>query len=197
MSGRQFNKHISKLDFFPLTSDRWDDFTRLFGERGACGGCWCMWMRLTRSVFEQQKGELNKNAIKEFVDSGNIPGLLAYQNDEPIGWISVAPREEFSVLQRSRILKPLDDKPVWSVACFFIDKKYRNQGLSVRLLQGAIEYVKQKGGEIVEGYPVEPKKDRMPAAFAWTGLASAFLAAGFSEKERRSETRPIMRYLIN
>jgi len=197
MSGRQFNKHISNLDFFPLTSDRWDDFTQLFGERGACGGCWCMWMRLTRSVFEQQKGELNKNAIKEFVDSGNIPGLLAYQNDEPIGWISVAPREEFSVLQRSRILKPLDDKPVWSVACFFIDKKYRNQGLSVRLLHAAIEYVKQEGGEIVEGYPVEPKKDRMPAAFAWTGLASAFLAAGFSEKVRRSETRPIMRYLIN
>ena len=197
MSGRQFNKHISNLDFFPLTSDRWDDFTRLFGERGACGGCWCMWMRLTRSVFEQQKGELNKNAIKEFVDSGNIPGLLAYQNDEPIGWISVAPREEFSVLQRSRILKPIDDKPVWSVACFFIDKKYRNQGLSVRLLHAAIEYVKQKGGEIVEGYPVEPKKDRMPAAFAWTGLASAFLAAGFSEKERRSATRPIMRYVIN
>lgn len=197
MSGRQFNKHISNLDFFPLTSDRWDDFTQLFGERGACGGCWCMWMRLTRSVFEQQKGELNKNAIKEFVDSGNIPGLLAYQNDEPIGWISVAPREEFSVLQRSRILKPLDDKPVWSVACFFIDKEYRNQGLSVRLLHAAIEYVKQEGGEIVEGYPVEPRKDRMPAAFAWTGLASAFLAAGFSEKERRSETRPIMRYLIN
>ncbi len=197
MSGRQFNKHISNLDFFPLTSDRWDDFTQLFGERGACGGCWCMWMRLTRSVFEQQKGELNKNAIKEFVDSGNIPGLLAYQNDEPIGWISVAPREEFSVLQRSRILKPLDDKPVWSVACFFIDKKYRNQGLSVRLLHAAIEYVKQEGGEIVEGYPVEPRKDRMPAAFAWTGLASAFLAAGFSEKVRRSETRPIMRYLIN
>ena len=197
MSDRQFNKHISNFDFFPLTSDRWDDFTQLFGERGACGGCWCMWMRLTRSVFEQQKGELNKNAIKEFVDSGNIPGLLAYQNDEPIGWISVAPREEFTILQRSRILKPLDDKPVWSVACFFIDKKYRDQGLSVRLLQAAIEDVKQKGGEIVEGYPVEPKKDRMPAAFAWIGLASAFLAAGFSEKARRSETRPIMRYLIN
>ncbi len=197
MSGRQFNNRSSNFDFFPLTSDRWDDFTHLFGERGACGGCWCMWMRLTRSVFEQQKGELNKNAIKNIVDSGNIPGLLAYQNDEPVGWISVAPREEFSVLQRSRILKPLDDKPVWSVACFFIDKKYRDQGLSVQLLQAAIEYVRQEGGEIVEGYPVEPKKDRMPAAFAWTGLASAFLAAGFLEKARRSETRPIMRYLIN
>lgn len=187
---------LDNLMVYPLTPNRWDDFTELFGERGACGGCWCMWMRLTRSVFEKQKGELNKKAIKAIIDSDNIPGLLAYQNDNPVGWVSVAPREDFPVLQRSRILKPIDDLPVWSVACFFIDKNYRDKGMSVRLLQAAIDYVNQQGGEIVEGYPVEPKKNRMPAAFAWTGLAAAFLAAGFTEKERRSETRPIMRYFI-
>jgi len=109
----------------------------------------------------------------------------------------VAPRPTFPVLNRSRILKEIDDTPVWSVVCFFIDKGYRNKGLSVRLLQAAAEYIKQKGGAVLEGYPVEPRKGIMPAAFAWTGLASAFKKAGFLEVARRSETRPIMRFSVS
>ncbi len=185
-----------RYSFFPLTSDRWDDFTHLFGERGACGGCWCMWMRLTRSVFEQQKGELNKNAIKNIVDSGNIPGLLAYQNDEPVGWISVAPREEFSALERSRILKPVDAQSIWSIICFFVEKSHRRKGLNIALLMAAIDFAKQRGAKILEGYPVEPKKNPMPDVFAFYGLASAFKKAGLKECLRRSETRPIMRFII-
>jgi GNAT superfamily N-acetyltransferase len=86
---------------------------------------------------------------------------------------------------------------VWSIVCFFIEKKYRNKGLSVQLLRAAIEYVKGQGARVLEGYPVEPKKDKMPAAFAWTGIASAFKKVGFVEVTRRSETRPIMRFFIS
>jgi len=125
-----------------------------------------------------------------------VPGILAYIGDKAVAWCSVAPRENFPVLGRSRILKPIDEIPVWSIVCFFVDKGYRNRGMSVRLLQAAIDYVKQQGGKVLEGYPVEPKKDRMPAVFAFTGLASAFLKAGFVECLRRSETRPIMRFYI-
>jgi GNAT superfamily N-acetyltransferase len=184
---------LSALEFHPLTSSRWKDFERLFGERGACGGCWCMFWRLKRSDFDRQKGEDNRNAMKAIVGSGEVPGILAYEGDRPVGWCSVAPRTNFPVLNRSRVLKKIDDTPVWSVVCFFIDKTYRNKGLSVHFLRAAAHYVKQRGGTVLEGYPIEPKKETMPPAFAWTGLASAFKKAGFTEVARRSQTRPIMR----
>ena len=186
----------SKNSFYTVTKQNWKDFEKLFGERGACGGCWCMYWRLKRKDFEAKKGTGNKRAMKKLIDSGVIPGILAFNNSEPVGWCSVAPRDDFLVLENSRILKRIDDKPVWSVACLFIKKNYRNRGLSVQLLRAAKKYVKEQGGRILEGYPIEPKKDKMPDAFAWTGLASAFLKAGFKEQVRRSETRPVMRAFV-
>jgi GNAT superfamily N-acetyltransferase len=185
-----------KLTFHPLTPSRWQDFERLFGERGACGGCWCMWWRIKRSEFERRKGKGNKRSMRKLVDAGNVPGLLAYSGGRPVGWCSVAPREEFSVLGRSRILKPVDDTPVWSVVCFFIAKEHRGQGVSVALLRAAAEHVRNQGGKVLEGYPVEPKKTPMPTVFAFTGLAAAFRTAGFEECARRSATRPIMRLFL-
>lgn len=152
--------------------------------------CW----RLKRSQFEKQKGAGNKKALKKIVAAGEVPGLLAYAGREPVGWCSVAPREAFPVLENSRILKRVDDQPVWSASCFFVARPYRRQGLSVKLLRAAVAYAKKKGARMVEGYPVEPKKSPMPDVFAWTGLASAFRRAGFKEVLRRSPTRPIMRY---
>ena len=186
------------MRFAPLTADRWEDLEELFGERGASGGCWCMWWRLKRSEYERQKGEGNRLALMGIVDSGEIPGILAYDAElhQPAGWCSVAPREHFPVLERSRVLKRIDDKPVWSIVCVFVGKPFRRRGLMVGLLNAALEHVRESGGKIVEGYPVEPRKDQMPDVFAWTGLASSFRQVGFREQLRRSETRPIMRYEI-
>jgi len=186
----------SNVEFHPLTPRRWNDFETLFGLRGACGGCWCMWWRLKRSDFEKQKGEENRRAMKKLVLAGKIPGIIAYVADMPAGWCAVEPRENFQALANSRILKPLDDQPVWSIVCFFIEKNYRNTGLSSQLIRAAVQHVKKQGGRVVEGYPIEPKKDKMPAVFAWTGFSSAFIKAGFNEVARRSATRPIMRYFI-
>lgn len=181
------------LEFHPVTPGRWDDFETLFGERGACGGCWCMWFRLKRSEFEKQKGEDNRLAMKAIVESGEVPGILAYTGSEPVGWCSVAPREAFGVLQRSWVLKPVDDQPVWSIVCFFVAKPYRRRGLMGKLIEAAVAYAAAQGAKIVEAYPVEPKKAETPDVFAYTGLASTFRKAGFVEVARRSETRPIMR----
>jgi len=180
----------------PLTPDRWDDFATLFGENGACGGCWCMTWRVRRSEFNKNKGEGNRLAMHGLVESGEVPGIIGYLDDEPVGWCAVAPREQYPALERSRVLKRVDDLPVWSVSCFFVRKDQRNKGLTVQLLRAAVEYVRQLGGRIVEGYPVEPRTGKMPAVFAWTGIASAFIKAGFEECKRHSETRPIMRYEI-
>lgn len=185
-----------QLEFFPLTKKRWSGFETLFGERGACGGCWCMLWRLKRSEFERQKGKKNKQAMKTIVESGEIPGILAFSRGQPIAWCSVAPRDRFPALDRSRILKKIDDETVWSITCFFIEKNHREKGVSAQMIKAAMDYVKIQGGKILEAYPVEPKKNRVPAVFVWTGLASAFGKAGFVECARRSETRPMMRYYI-
>jgi GNAT superfamily N-acetyltransferase len=180
----------------PLTVERWGDFEQLFGERGACGGCWCMYWRVRRAQFERQKGNANKEAMNALVTHGEVPGLLGYLDDQAVGWCAVSPRSDLVRLETSRVLKPIDDQPVWSVSCLFVDKKHRQKGVSLALLRAAVEYVRSLGGKVVEGYPVEPVKDTVPAAFAWTGLASAFLAAGFAEVARGSPTRPIMRFVI-
>ena len=184
------------IEFQQLTATRWSGFEELFGKRGACGGCWCMWWRLPKKEFDLQKGEGNRLAMKALVDSGRIPGILAYHREEPVGWCSIAPREDFKRLESSRVLKPIDDKPVWSIVCFFVHKKYRRQGVSTQLLQAAIDYVRQKGGRIIEGYAVESRKNSIPDLFAYQGPVQVYQSAGFKEVARRSETRPIMRYFI-
>lgn len=190
MLAKQLSQPIS---FHPLTSERWSDLEKLFGPRGATGGCWCMFWRLTRSEYEQLKGNGNKALFKNLVDSGEFTGLLAYAGEVPAGWISFGPREGYDALERSRILARVDDEPVWSVVCFFVAKKFRKAGITQKLLEAAREFARQHGARLLEGYPIEPKKDEVPPVFAYTGFANTFREVGFNEVARRSETRPIMR----
>jgi GNAT superfamily N-acetyltransferase len=180
----------------PLTTERWRDFERLFGERGACGGCWCTYWRLSRTEFERGKGDGNRRTIRGLLKKGKPIGLLAYDGAVPVGWCSVSPREDFPRLNRSRVLSKVDEQPVWSIVCFFIHKNYRNRGLTVQLLKAMTDYVKKQGGKIVEGYPIDPFNGKYPTTFAWTGFVSAFKKAGFQEAARRSPTRPIMRFYL-
>jgi GNAT superfamily N-acetyltransferase len=182
------------LKFLPLIKKNWRDFEALFGERGVCGGCWCMSWRLSRGEFDKKKGSGNKRAMKKLVESEEQIGIIAYLDGQPIGWCSVAPREKFVKLENSRVLKHIDDNPVWSITCFFILKKFRRQGLSVEVLKGVISFCKKKKVKILEAYPIIPYSKNMPAAFAWTGFQSMFEKAGFEVAKRWSKVRPIMRY---
>src|SRR5512133_3165977 len=139
--------------FHPLTPDRWQDFETLFGKNGACAGCWCMWWRETRSEFEKNAYEPNRRAMQQIVETGRVPGILAYLDGAPAGWCSVAPREDFPSLDRSRVLKRVDDRPVWSIVCFFVKRPYRRSGLTLSLLHAAVEHARQNGAQVVEGYP--------------------------------------------
>jgi GNAT superfamily N-acetyltransferase len=183
------------LSFQPLAPERWADAEALFGARGACGGCWCMWARLTSAEFARGKGEPNRRSFRRIVTGGGAPGILAYAGGAPVGWCAIAPRTEYRRLETSRVLSPVDDRPVWSVVCFFIARSHRGRGLTVRLLREAVRFARARGAAIVEGYPVEPGS-RSADAFVWTGLASAFRRAGFVEVARRSPTRPIMRKVL-
>ncbi len=180
----------------PLTAERFADLERLFGPHGAQGGCWCMWWRQTTRELGENKGERNRAAFKAIVGAGEEPGLLAYLGGEPISWCAVAPRAAYPRLARSRTLKPVDDQPVWSITCFYVARAHRRRGVTVALLSAAVDFVRERGGRILEGYPIVPAKERYPDAFAYTGLLSAFESVGFREVARPSPTRAIVRHEI-
>lgn len=186
-------KPVRDWTFHPLTIDRWEDFESLFGPRGGCGGCWCMWFRLRTKDYRAAQGEKNRMAMKALVESGQMPGILAYAGAEPVGWCALAPRKDYVRLGNSRILAPVDEKPVWSVVCFFVAKAHRKRGLTPALLRAAPDFAASRGAEILEGYPHEVPEGPTSAAFIYTGVVSAFEKAGFREVARRSPKRPIMR----
>jgi len=189
--------NLSSWKCLPVTASRWEDLETLFGERGACGGCWCMVWRLRNKDWVSGKGAGNKSAFKKIVKTNERPGVLGYIGKQPIAWCSVAPREKYSFLKRSRILSPIDEESVWSISCLFVLKPYRRKGVSILLLKSAVEFAAKCGAGIVEGYPAVTAMEHTPDPFVWTGTPSAFIKAGFKEVLRRSKIRPIMRFKIN
>lgn len=181
----------------PLTPALWGDFERLFGPKGAYGGCWCMWWRITRGEFERQQGEGNRQAMQTIVASGELPGILLYDNGRPVGWCSVAPRDRFASLNRSRVLKPIDGTPVWSIVCLFVARGQRNRGVMRRLIAAAVEYACENGATVIEAYPTLPKQGRLPPVSSFMGLPADYQQLGFVECRRPSTAKVIMRYSLN
>ena len=182
----------SKFDVAALTAARWGDFEALFGPNGACGGCWCMWWRMTRKSFEAQHGEANRRAYKAIVRAGPPPGLLAYDRAAPVGWCQVCPRTDLPVLGRSPLLKPLDDLPVWSLSCFYIKPSHRGMGLNGVLIEAAKDFARRGGAEILEAYPWDARQKKSQGTI-FTGAASTFARHGFTTAARRAPRRPVMR----
>src|SRR5215510_3453674 len=131
------------MTFHPLTVARWRDFEKLFGSKGACAGCWCMWWLLPRKQWTAQKGNGNRKAMRALVRDNRKPGLIAYADGEPVGWCALSPRERYLRLETSRLLQPIDDNPVWSVTCFFVAKEFRRRGITVALLKAAVDFAKK------------------------------------------------------
>ena len=124
--------------------------------------------------------------------SGRPPGLIAYRGKTPVGWISLGPREEFARLERSTVMKPVDDEAVWSIVCFVVPAEYRRQGVAAALLDGAIAFAKKRGARLLEAYPVD-KRGRSADTAMWFGAKSMYDRAGFEEVARRKPTRPVVR----
>ena len=182
----------------PVTKKNWNKFVNLFGDRGACANCWCMYYRLPRAEFEEGKvNDGNKRSIKELIWKAKPVGLIGSIDDHPVAWCAFAPREDFIKLERSRVHKRIDKKEVWSIPCFYIDKKYRRSGISIKLLLGAIDYAKKNGIKVLEAYPTIPTKENIPDSFAWIGLYKSFERAGFEIVDRTSKNRPMVRYYID
>jgi GNAT superfamily N-acetyltransferase len=185
------------LDIQPCTAERWSDVCALFGERGAQGGCWCMWWRLNPKEFKQNAGARNRETLKQLVDGATVPGLLAYQAGQPIGWCSFAPQKTLLRLPRSTAWKPIDAQPAWSIICFFVDPAARGQRVASRLLDAAIGYLAAQGAQLIEAYPKDIGDEQATDRSLYFGTIAMFQAAGFVEVARRLPAFPIMRLQLS
>lgn len=173
---------LAGLEIHPLTPDRWDDVAALFSESGDQKTCWCMFWRIRSRDWSFANAEEARNGLHRLVDEGRdpAPGLLAYAAGRPVGWVSIAPRQDYERLVRSRVRPAIDDRAVWSIVCFVVSRSARGRGLTNRLLDAAMDYAIAHGAPALEAYPVSVGRDgRVPAAVGYTGLLSTFLAAGF------------------
>ena len=190
-----------KLAIRPLTPERWSDLEAIFAAKGCSIAkmCWCMAYRRSGKRGELPKGmtqsKANRAELKAITDSGTPPGLIAYDGKKPVGWISLGPREDFKRLEKSPIMKPVDDQPTWSVICFVVPSEYRGQGVAHALLEGGIAYAKKHGAKRVEGYPVD-KKGPQNDDNLWFGTKGMFDQAGFEVIARRKPTRPVVRLAL-
>ena len=179
-----------KLVIRPLTLDLWPALEDLFGERGACNGCWCMYWRIG-SAYRKTEREINKRAFRDVVMQGPPPGLLAFEEDLPVGWCQLTPRDALPWLDRTRLLKRVDDLPVWSVSCLYVRKGFRRQGITHALIREALKVAKRAKAPALEAYPFDAAVS--PSATG-TGYASTFARAGFSIVACQVPARPIMRH---
>jgi GNAT superfamily N-acetyltransferase len=178
------------LVIHPLTPDRWLALEDLFGEKGACNGCWCMYWRIGASYRKRPRDD-NKKDFREIVESGPPPGLLAFDGDLAVGWCQVTPRDSLAWLNRAWRLKRVDEVPVWSLSCFYVRKGYRKRGITSALIAEAVNLARQAGAPALEAYPLDA--DLTPSTSS-TGYASTFARAGFKVVARHVPPRPIMRY---
>ena len=186
-----------KLALQPLTPERWPDLEAVFMARGCSVArrCWCMYYRVSgreSGLLSAERAKLNRRAMKKLVREGPPPGLLAYRDGVPVGWISLGPREDFAKLGKSPVMGPVDDTPVWSVICFVVPSEHRGQGVAKAMLEGAKAWARKQGARILEAYPID-KAGRGADQDYWFGTKGMFDDAGFEEVARRKPTRPVVR----
>jgi GNAT superfamily N-acetyltransferase len=177
-----------KLTIRPLTAARVDDVKTV--TRGTWGStCWDLFPRYTAAqqrelgitgsgpgtAESRRRAALAKLARRR----KNSAGLVAYEGGEPIGWISLGPRYDFSRVDKSRATPPVDDVPAWVIPCITVRKGHRGQGVAVAMIRAAVEYAGKRGAPAVEAHPRAAGK-RVHDDFAFFGTEAMFKKAGFT-----------------
>ncbi|MFW2512894.1 GNAT family N-acetyltransferase [Demequina sp. SO4-13] len=168
----------------PANQQRWDDVRAILGPKSLdTPSCWCLAMRLSAGDprIKNQPARARADTLYELCGEDIPPGVLAYRDEEPVGWCSVSPRANYHRLVQSRVIPALDDEPVWSVVCFVVKAGHRRQGLAGLLLDGAVDYARSRGATIVEGYPADTEGARIDVASAYVGTRSLFERHGFAK----------------
>lgn len=182
----------------PLTPDLWPAFEGLFGKQGACYGCWCTYFRLPPAARRASSSIRNKDHIRNRIDAGPPPGLLALEDGVAMGWMQIGPRADVPEWNnRGRASAPMadgsaDDPAVWAISCFFIRAKARGQGLTHLLVESGIEHARRSGARLLEACPMRESRDSRSIGL-FVGSARVFEKAGFATMVERKTGRPLMR----
>jgi GNAT superfamily N-acetyltransferase len=180
------------LEYRPVTRERLPDLERFSERHGKFRYCSCMRWRMTSADYSRSTKEDRVAALDARVEADIPVGMLAYRDGEPVGWVSVAPRETLGALERYKALARIDAAPVWAVTCFFLDRSVRRQGVTLGLLRAAVAYASSQGATVIEGYPVEPG----PRLYTYMGAPAIFLQAGFVDVTPSGRERRVMRFTV-
>ncbi|QFU92746.1 GNAT family N-acetyltransferase [Amycolatopsis sp. YIM 10] len=189
-------RRVEEVVTRPVEHDRWDDLVEVFGSNGGCEGCWCMYWRVTSGPeYDRMRGAPARAEFSRLVRDGEVPGLLAYHDERPVGWCAVAPRPAYVRLRRSRTLRPAepDDPGVWAVPCFYIKNEHRRRGVADQLLAAAVRHAERQGAHTIEAYPTDSEHRRYSSGELHMGTVDLFTRHGFSEVDRPSPGRVIVR----
>ena len=188
---------LGQLKFELLTKNNWDKFVELFGPNGACANCWCMYYRLLSPDYKASlKNGLNKDAMQKLVWESKPTGILAMYNNKAVAWCAFSPREDFVRIEKSKVLKHIDNRPVWSIPCFFIHKEFRKNGVSGAVLNAVIGYARNHKIGIIEAYPVVASEAKVTDTSAWPGFLNTYTRAGFVIAGEKSKNKPIVRFYL-
>ncbi len=191
----------------PVSPDNAADLDALFAT-GDPRFCQCAFMRLSNAEWSASTPSDNRavhhRSIAEAAADGRAAGLIAYRDGAPVGWVSFDQRQAYGRLTASRLLRPVDDKPVWSVVCFVVATAARREGVAEALLAATVDHARANGVRLLESYPVDtstPGRSRRSAADLWRGTVPMFERAGFTTVDVRRQSassppRPIMRRTV-
>ena len=163
----------------PLTPDRFEDFADVVNPNRRSTHCWCLSHRLPARQIAELGGGDREQAMRRVCES-SPPGVVHYREGVPVGWCSISPREEIPKLLASRVIRPVDDVPVWCVLCVVVRGGHRRQGVVRQLLEGAVSYAASRGAAAVEAYPVDPGDARVDTTMAFVGTRAMFEPLGFA-----------------
>jgi ribosomal protein S18 acetylase RimI-like enzyme len=190
----------ARVRVMPIARAPWSDVDAVFGTRGDPARCWCQYFKGTAESWRTGDRQAFRDALHDQARAeGPGPGVIARRDGQAVGWCAVEPRSAYPALARSRLLRdhlatPEHEPSVWSVTCFVVPVRFRHQGVAQALLAGAVEHARRQGARTLEAYPVDAaRKDRVSAAELYHGPLSLFLAAGFTEAARPSDSRAVVR----
>jgi GNAT superfamily N-acetyltransferase len=172
----------------PITPDRVDDFVAVVNPNRRKTHCYCLSHRLVAKEIEELGHGSREEAFRRLCERPNPPGVIGYSDGEPVGWCSIGPFAENTRLSRSRLIRPLDELPVWSIICVVIRGGHRKHGYTTPLIEGAVDYAASRGAPAVESYPVDAAAGRIDTTMAFVGTTAMFEKAGF---ERAGTTHAV------
>lgn len=184
-----------------LTPELWPAFEDLFGRQGACYGCWCTAFRLLPAARRENNHERNKDHMRRRVEDGPPPGILAFEENQAVGWMQIGPRADVPQWNNSgRASAPLlqgeqDDPAVWAISCFFIRSGSRGKGLTHRLVSAGVEHARQSGARYLEACPMDQSKSSRSTGL-FVGSTRVFDKAGFRRMAERKPGRPLVRMIL-